>query len=375
MTDPQLHDRLHRAADPIDVAPEARLQSLRVHAHARTVRRRVAGLAVGVVVAVLAAAVALQMRSGGAPVGVNVPGAGPELTGTIAYFSLDGTAATMSVRDRTFGGADTQLVAQTDTLGVSYSPDGARLAYVQGPDGGFAIMVANADGSDAHEVGQDVGGEAQAVSWAPDSSRLAVLTFASDGSGTHVRILDLATGEFTDLPRGDGYTWSRLAWSPDGSEIALDGNPLKPDGTPGLYLLPVDGGKLVSLKTNVTTEYMDWSPDGSQLVFSIRNVPWPADSGDYGWDIATIDADGSGFRQLTDVPTWENFPVWSPDGRWIAFSSDRDASQSQLEANASPDATTFGGVGIYVMQPDGTDVQPVMPAEDGHAFAPVDWRA
>jgi Tol biopolymer transport system component len=374
MTDPQLHDRLHHAADPIDVAPEARLHSLRVHAHARTVRRRVAGLAVGVVVAVLAAAVALQMRSGGAPVGVNVPGAGPELTGTVAYFSLDGTTTTMSVRDHTFGGGDTQLVAQADTQGATYSPDGRRLAYVEGPSDGFAIIVANADGSDAHEVGQDVGGEAQGVSWAPDSSRLAVLTFASDGSGTHVRILDLATGEFSDLPRGDGYTWSRLAWSPDGSEIALDGNRLEPDATPGLSLLPLDGGPLVSLKANVTTEYMDWSPDGSQLAFSIRNVPWPHDSGDYGWDIAIINADGSGFHQLTDVPTWENHPVWSPDGRWIAFSSDRDASPSQLEANGAPDATTFVGAGIYVMRPGGTDVQPVLPAGDSTSVVPVDWR-
>ena len=375
MTDPQLRDRLHRAVDPIDVAPEARLRSLRVNAHARMVRRRVSGLAVGVAVALLAAAVALQMRSGGSPVGVNVPGAGPDLTGTVAYFFLDNATTTMSVRDHTFGGPDTELVAKAnDAPGVSYSPDGTRLAYVPGGDPS-AIVVASADGSDAHEVGQDLGGDAQGVSWAPDSSRLAVLVWPTDGSGSHVRILDLATGAVSDLPRGDGYTWTRLAWSSDGSEIALDGEVLKPDATPGLFLLPVDGGALVSLKADVSTEYMDWSPDGSQLVFSIRNRPWTADRADYGWDIAIINEDGSGFRQLTDVPTWENYPVWSPDGRWIAFSSDRDASPSQLEANGSLDATTFVGANIYVMRPDGTDVQPVMVAPDGTSVVPVDWRA
>ena len=36
--------------------------------------------------------------------------------------------------------------------------------------------------------------------------------------------------------------------------------------------------------------------------------------------------DGSGQTRLTNTPEWEIFPTWSPDGRWLAFHSDRDGS-------------------------------------------------
>lgn len=367
MTDSQLHDRLHRAADPMNVDPEGRLHALHAGARAHIRRRRAAGFAVGVAVALLVSAVAWQMR----PSGVRVPGAGPALVGTMAYFSYD-DGSTMSVRARTFDGSDSEIVAESNFSPVEFSPDGTQLAYAQRAGDGTAMTVANADGSNAHEVGQGLG--AQQLSWSPDGRRLAFIALPPDGAGSAVSILDLASGQVTRLSGGDGYLWNQIAWSPDGSQIALAGTLIK-DSSVGIYLLPLDGGALAILKTDVTTEFMDWAPDGSQLTFSVRKAPWPADPADYQWDVAVINADGSGFTQLTDRPGWDNFPVWSPDGQWIAFSSDRNASATQLEANGSPDATTFGGVGTYVMHPDGTDVQPVLVAGDGAFKVATDWRA
>lgn len=40
-------------------------------------------------------------------------------------------------------------------------------------------------------------------------------------------------------------------------------------------------------------------------------------------EIYIIDADGKNLRRLTDHPAWDNWPVWLPDGRHIAFVSDR----------------------------------------------------
>lgn len=56
------------------------------------------------------------------------------------------------------------------------------------------------------------------------------------------------------------------------------------------------------------------SPDGSTVAFTFRG------------DIYSVSVTGGQARQLTTSPAYDGAPVWSPDGRMIAFSSDRDGS-------------------------------------------------
>jgi TolB protein len=51
-----------------------------------------------------------------------------------------------------------------------------------------------------------------------------------------------------------------------------------------------------------------------------------------------MNADGSGQKRLTDHPKMDYWPVWSPDGKKIAFTSNRD-----------------GNYEIYLMNPDGSE--------------------
>ncbi|MCR4408427.1 MAG: DPP IV N-terminal domain-containing protein [Anaerolineae bacterium] len=57
-------------------------------------------------------------------------------------------------------------------------------------------------------------------------------------------------------------------------------------------------------------------------------------------DIFVMQADGSGLVNLTNHPAWDGTPAWSPDGKRIAFTSDREDDKPQ----------------IYVMNADGSDV-------------------
>ena len=66
------------------------------------------------------------------------------------------------------------------------------------------------------------------------------------------------------------------------------------------------------------------TPDGQKIAFT------------YKGDIYTVPAKGGSATQLTTQPSYESDPVWSPDGKRIAFASDR-----------------FGGADLFVMPSDG----------------------
>ena len=246
-------------------------------------------------------------------------------------------------------------------------------------DDGAAITVANADGSNAHEVGRGLG--AQQLSWSPDGARLVFIGEPSDTAGTPVSILDLTTGEVTTLLAADAYLWNQIAWAPDGKQIALAGTYARPDSPPDsrydIYLLPLDGGALEPLKTDLNyTEYMDWSPDGTQLALQRRQFPVDKRPGRLSVGHRDHQRRRLGVHASSRTgPAGTTSRCGRPIGEWIAFSSDRDASAAQLEANASADATTFGGAGTYVMRPDGTDVRPVLVAGDGDAVIATSWKA
>jgi Tol biopolymer transport system component len=75
-----------------------------------------------------------------------------------------------------------------------------------------------------------------------------------------------------------------------------------------------------------------WSPDGKRLAFYSER--------DGNSEIYVMNADGSGVTRLTNTEADEGYPAWSPDGLTITFDSDRD-----------------GNFEIYAMKPDGSNVR------------------
>jgi acylaminoacyl-peptidase len=65
------------------------------------------------------------------------------------------------------------------------------------------------------------------------------------------------------------------------------------------------------------------SPDGRQVLFAVRTAVLSGDQGQYLTQVYSANADGTNERPVTESNYSATGAEWSPDGRWIAFLSDR----------------------------------------------------
>ena len=120
--------------------------------------------------------------------------------------------------------------------------------------------------------------------------------------------------------------------------------------------------------------HADVSPDGSQLVYATCEYtaynPRLIDGGrDRGNEIATVNVDGTGRRRLTRNASFENYPVWSPNGDRVAFIANYPVSIGYHRESGYYEPSEAR---IFTMAADGTDVK-VVPNTEGVSQYPPVW--
>jgi hypothetical protein len=191
-------------------------------------------------------------------------------------------------------------------FGAACSRDGSKIAFNRG----FDIFVMNADGSDQRSLTAAAGMNI-APSWSPDGTRIAfhssrdgnfeIYVMNADGSN-QTRLTNNAAGDFTP------------SWSPDGQSLVFRSNR---DGNNEIYVMAKNGSGQTRL-TNSTLDDQEprFSADGTKIVFT-RAAPTR--------QIMVMNADGTNPVQITSAGN-NFFPAVSPDGKKIAFNSDRDGN-------------------------------------------------
>jgi Tol biopolymer transport system component len=211
-----------------------------------------------------------------------------------------------------------------------------------------SISVMNADASNKKVVFSDKEGAAFAPTWSPDGQWIAfgfggffgaretkpakLMMVSADGSQ---QSKDLTKG----LPNSGFPTWS-----PDGKRIVYR---VWGGGDYGLRELDLANG-LVRTLTTEFDNFPAFSPSGDLITFTRRS----AKTDDY--DIFTMRPDGTDIKQLTTAPGNDSHSSWSPDGKFILWSSARYGFKDEAplyDNSFQPFAQ------IFIMKADGSDQQ------------------
>jgi Tol biopolymer transport system component len=126
------------------------------------------------------------------------------------------------------------------------------------------------------------------------------------------------------MPDGQWPLYPR--WSPDGERIYFRGVTVQ--------YVPAAGGEPVEvpvqaerwLVSRVPGGGLNVSPDGGRIVVSAYQEPYDAEE---GVDVWAIPLDGGRPTQLTSDGSFEGYPCWSPDGKWVAFTDWYEKSEDE----------------------------------------------
>ncbi len=225
-------------------------------------------------------------------------------------------------------------------LSPAFNPKGDKIAFISDKSGYFDVYLVSAiDGKLLGKVvsGQRTGGleelhwlKGRNLSWSPDGRFLVMSSKA--GEKDRLNIIDVKKKKIVTTYGFDLDAIYNPAWSPDGKAICFAGVHL---GQSDLYLFNLTTWELRKLTDDVFSDVEPcWSPDGQWIAFASDRGPFLdpsrlpstfdiADHNFKNFDIYLFSLQGDSLVRVTSDRFIQRSPVFSPDGKILAYTSDR----------------------------------------------------
>jgi TolB protein len=190
-----------------------------------------------------------------------------------------------------------------------WSPLGDRIIYTSylynNPDLFYLDIVKNRRGIVSKYQGLNATGI-----FSPDGN--SILLTLSRGNFPKLYLINTSGKIIQKLTTGS-YIDTSPSFAPNGQEIVFISDRV---GYPQLYVMNITGGNVRRLFTKGFCDSPSWSPRGDKIVFTMRQAK-------SNYDLYIYDLPTAKITKLTDNQGKNENPSWSPDGRFVAFCSNR----------------------------------------------------
>lgn len=217
------------------------------------------------------------------------------------------------------------------------SPQGDRIAYFSDRHQYVDVYIMSAlDGKVLRRVirgernvqFESIPSFRSAIAWSPDGERLGLT--AKSGGRDRLYVVSARDGKVLKRLDLDCESLAFPAWAPSGDSLVVVG---VKDGRSDLYLVDAASGSVRRL-TNDTYDEAEptWSPDGRSVTFSSDRMapvvlhPEPPRRGAGHYAIYQLDIASGRISRVIDTAGDDRSPAWSPEGRRLAFISDRSGA-------------------------------------------------
>jgi Tol biopolymer transport system component len=242
-----------------------------------------------------------------------------------------------------------EFPAVSSTRKLALSPFGDVGALRITPFDKIAVYVSDLDGTNRKQLFQQDGGGAFSPTWSPDGQWIVFAygaVFNARESKPSQLIMIRADGsekrDLTSGPLNSGFP----SWSPDGKRIVYR---VWTKEERRLQILNLDDGMITKL-TSGNDNFPVWSPLGDRIGFTRDR------GGANSYEIFTIRPDGTDLKQLTHAPGNDAHCAWSPDAKYIVFSSSRLGFRDETPLyDGSPQPYAE----LFVMNADGSNQRPI----------------